>query len=57
MAFLIGAMGSHSELPILNSAYIGSSFIAAVGGCLPVYNFIDIARDYYEGEKGCMLSY
>ena len=51
MAFLIGATDSYSELPILNSAYIGSLFIA-VAGVFTGLQFYRHRQGLYEGEKG-----
>ncbi len=51
IAFLVIATDSYSELPILNSAYIGSLFIAVAG----VFAGLQLYRHrqgLYEGEKG-----
>jgi uncharacterized membrane protein len=51
MAFLIGASHTHSELPILNSAYIGSVFIA-IAGVFTGYQLFRHRNELYKGEKG-----
>ena len=51
MAFLIGASHTYSELPILNSAYIGSVFIA-IAGVFTGYQLFRHRNELYAGEKG-----
>jgi hypothetical protein len=51
MAFLIGASHTHSEMPILNSAYIGSVFIA-IAGVFTGYQFSRHSERLYKIEKG-----
>ena len=51
MAFLIGASPSYSEMPILNSAYIGSVFIA-IAGIFTAYQFSRNSEHLYRAEKG-----
>jgi uncharacterized membrane protein len=51
MAFLIGASHTYSELPVLNSAYIGSVFIA-IAGVFTGYQFFRHRNELYEAEKG-----
>ena len=51
MAFLLAATDSYAELPILNSAYVGSLFIAVAG----VFTGLQLYRHrqgLYAGEKG-----
>lgn len=51
MAFLIAAADSNTELPIINSAYIGSFFIA-VAGIITGYQFYRQSDRLYNSEKG-----
>ena len=51
MAFLVGASHFYSEMPIINSAYIGSVFIA-IAGVFTAYQFSRNSEHLYSAEKG-----
>ncbi len=51
IAFLLGASHSYSEMPIINSAYIGSVFIA-IAGIFTAYQFSQNSEHLYKAEKG-----
>lgn len=51
MAFLLGASYSYSEMPIINSAYIGSVFIA-IAGIFTAYQFSRNSERLYRAEMG-----
>lgn len=51
LAFLVGASHTYSETPIINSAYIGSVFIA-IAGVFTGYQFSRNSERLYKGEKG-----
>jgi len=50
LAFLVGASHTYSETPIINSAYIGSVFIA-IAGIFTAYQFSRNSERLYKGEK------
>lgn len=54
LAFLVGASHTYSEMPIINSAYIGSVFIA-IAGVFTAYQFSRNSEHLYRAEKGLHL--